>query len=124
MLSNEAQISRKTGGHDSGSCCEFLARGACPTSGKCGAIRASTRRLNVPNSGREIRGGELPVNAIWPIRLRLHALVKRRADSAIAKGGRFGECPRRPRTASFVSDNTRRSSARRRVGAYGPPPPG
>ena len=66
----------------SGSCCLAFARGDGPTSGKCGAIRASARRLNVPNSGRQIGGGGFFVNAT--------ALFTRSladgADSAIAKG--------------------------------------
>src|ERR1700733_1986672 len=74
------------------SCYRLFCRRRRPTDGKCGAIRASARRLNLPLPSREIGGGRFFVNAIRLIR-RAPGSAQ---DSAIAKALGFGECPPDP----------------------------
>ena len=68
-------------------------------SGKCCVILASARRHGGPNSSREIGGGGFVVNASG----NLHVSLRPRLQSAIAKGGQFGECPRQIAPMQFAT---------------------
>src|SRR5262249_38549760 len=80
-----------------GRCRRCLAGDANPTGGKYGAIRAVTRRLKHPDTGREIGGGCFFVNATGIFTRSLGAA----RFLPLPSPGRLGECPRRSRAGAW-----------------------